>query len=58
MTDTRGALRARGLQDLILVNNWRGSLLLIVGAVTVLFFVFGFWWPYWRAADMDSVDDL
>lgn len=46
-------LQFRTFDDLILIKSWRGSLALIVGASLLLFFLFGFWWPYWRVADMD-----
>ena len=28
-------------------------MLAVVGGLVVSFFLFGFWWPYWRMADMD-----
>ena len=33
--------------------NWRGELLAICSAMLVSFLVAGFWYPYWRVADMD-----
>jgi hypothetical protein len=44
---------ARQFKDLILIHNWPGSLAAIVLGLVVSFFLFGFWWPYWRIADMD-----
>jgi hypothetical protein len=44
---------ARNFNDLFLVNSWIGSVALIVAGLVVLFFAFGFWWPYWRIFDMD-----
>ncbi|HEY6259407.1 MAG TPA: hypothetical protein VIY51_26810 [Xanthobacteraceae bacterium] len=46
-------MRVRQFKDLILIDNWPGSLALIVAGVIVSFLLFGFWWPYWRTADMD-----
>jgi hypothetical protein len=44
---------ARQFKDLILVDNWPGSLAAIVLGLVVSFFLLGFWWPYWSIADMD-----
>ena len=33
--------------------NWRGELLLFCAGMLLSFFVAGFWYPYWRIADMD-----
>jgi hypothetical protein len=33
--------------------SWRGELLLICGGMLASFLVAGFWYPYWRVADMD-----
>jgi hypothetical protein len=46
-------LRPRPFEQLFLVNNWAGSLAPIVAGMIISFFLFGFWWPYWRIADMD-----
>ena len=46
-------LRPRRFEDLFWASTWTGSLALIVGGLVVSFLLFGFWWPYWRAADMD-----
>jgi len=43
----------RQFKDLVLINNWPGSLAAINAGLVVSFFLFGFWWPYWRVADMD-----
>jgi hypothetical protein len=43
----------RQFKDLILINNWPGSLASIIAGLVVAFFLFGFWWPYWRTADSD-----
>lgn len=40
--------------DGLFVAGWTGSLALIFVSFTSLVFAFGFWWPYWRAADMDT----
>jgi hypothetical protein len=44
---------ARQFKDLILINNWPGSMAGIVAGLAISFLLFGFWWPYWRVADMD-----
>lgn len=49
---TSVARPARGL-DRLFVMGWRGSLAAILIAFVISFFLFGFWWPYWRIADMD-----
>src|SRR5476649_1436840 len=33
--------------------NWRGELLIICLGMLISFLVAGFWYPYWRIADMD-----
>lgn len=33
--------------------NWEGELLVIYFGMLASFLVAGFWWPYWRIADMD-----
>jgi hypothetical protein len=33
--------------------NWRGEMLVICGGMLASFLVAGFWYPYWRIADMD-----
>ena len=43
----------RQFKDLILINNWPGSLAGIVAGLALSFLLFGFWWPYWRIGDMD-----
>ncbi len=45
--------RRAGIEGLF-VADWAGSLALIFVFFVALFFAFGFWWPYWRAADMDT----
>lgn len=37
----------------LILFSWRGELLAICGAMLVSFLVAGFWYPYWRVADMD-----
>jgi hypothetical protein len=44
---------SRSFKDLFLIHNWTGSIALIVAGLALSFFAFGFWWPYWRIADMD-----
>ncbi len=39
--------------DRLVLLNWRGELLLICALMLVSFLVAGFWYPYWRVADMD-----
>ena len=41
-----------GLHRLIIFNWWNGLLAMLCG-MTVSFFLFGFWYPYWRIADVD-----
>jgi hypothetical protein len=41
-----------GIEKLF-VTGWSGSIALILVALVALFFAVGFWWPYWRAGDMD-----
>ena len=33
--------------------SWHGELLVICGGMLLSFLVAGFWYPYWRIADMD-----
>jgi len=47
------ALRARDATALIFIPSWTGSLAAIVAGSIASFFLFGFFWPYWRIADMD-----
>ena len=44
---------AKNLDRLLAVKNWSGSLGLILFWIVVSFFLFGYWIPYWRFADMD-----
>jgi hypothetical protein len=39
--------------DRLVLFSWRGELLLICGGMLLSFLVAGFWFPYWRVADMD-----
>ena len=41
-----------GLHRLIFFNWWNGLLAMLCGMV-VSFFLFGYWYPYWRVADVD-----
>jgi len=43
----------RGLESLFIVETWNRSLCFIFLGVIVSFFLFGYWNPYWRNADMD-----
>lgn len=43
----------RGFNDLLLVQNWTGSVLIVFASLVVSFVVFGLFWPYWRTIDMD-----
>ena len=47
-------LRNRKGIDGLLFAGWGGSLVLILGLFVALFFAVGFWWVYWRSADMDT----
>jgi hypothetical protein len=47
-------LRRRAGIEGLFVFGWAGSLGHILIFFIALFFAFGFWWPYWRAADMDT----
>lgn len=44
--------KSAGVAGLIFFG-WRGSIAAILLALAVSFFLFGYWWPYWRSADMD-----
>jgi hypothetical protein len=46
-------MQPRGFKDLFLIDHWAGSIALVIAGLVVSFFAFGFWWPYWRIADMD-----
>jgi hypothetical protein len=39
--------------DRLVLFSWRNELLLICGCMLLSFLVAGFWYPYWRVADMD-----
>ena len=39
--------------DRLVVLSWRGEMLLICACMLLSFLVAGFWFPYWRVADMD-----
>jgi hypothetical protein len=39
--------------DQLVLFSWRNELLLICGGMVLSFLVAGFWFPYWRVADMD-----
>jgi hypothetical protein len=45
--------QAKNLDRLLVVNNWAGSLGLILFWIVVSFLLLGYWIPYWRFADMD-----
>jgi len=45
--------QAKNLDRLLIVNNWAGSLGLILFWIVVSFLLLGYWIPYWRFADMD-----
>jgi hypothetical protein len=47
------ANRFGGLQHLLNLATWNGSLCSIFLAMIISFFLFGYWNPYWRNADMD-----
>ncbi|MFL5071512.1 MAG: hypothetical protein ACJ8D9_18185 [Xanthobacteraceae bacterium] len=37
----------------VLVFGWTGTIVAAMAAIVVSFFLFGYWYPYWRRADMD-----
>ena len=37
----------------MILFSWRGELLFICAVMLASFLVAGFWYPYWRVADMD-----
>ena len=37
----------------LILFSWRGELLFICAVMLASFMVAGFWYPYWRVADMD-----
>lgn len=39
--------------DHFVLFNWRNSLVFIVADMALSFFIAGYWYPYWRIADMD-----
>ncbi len=39
--------------DRLVPFNWRGQLLFVCAGMVASFLVAGFWYPYWRVADMD-----
>jgi hypothetical protein len=39
--------------DHFILFNWRNSLVFIAADMALSFFIAGFWYPYWRIADMD-----
>ena len=43
----------RGLDHLLIVQSWGGSLCIVFCGVIASFFLFGYWNAYWRFADMD-----
>src|ERR1700754_4018426 len=45
--------RQRGGVERLCLADWPWSITLICSFFAALFFLFGFWWPYWRAGDMD-----
>ena len=50
-----GWLRPRSTAplDRLVLFSWRNELLLICACMLLSFLVAGFWYPYWRVADMD-----
>ncbi|HET9715205.1 MAG TPA: hypothetical protein VFP60_03385 [Pseudolabrys sp.] len=49
----RKAVPTTNVLDRLVVVSWNFSLLSITAGMTLSFFLFGFWYPYWRIADMD-----
>jgi hypothetical protein len=47
------AWKKRSGIDGLFITGWPGSILSVTAALIATFFAFGFWWPYWRAGDMD-----
>ena len=48
----RAWLKPRPFSSLVLAS-WAKSLLVILGGLAFTFFLMGYWWPYYRIADMD-----
>ncbi len=48
----QACLRPRGF-DALFVGDWTRTMLAITGGLALAFFLFGYWWPYYRIADMD-----
>ncbi len=48
----RAWLQPRPFSSLVLAS-WNRSLLVILGGLAFSFFLMGYWWPYYRTADMD-----
>src|SRR6476661_8819977 len=51
----RAFLHARSKQGLpgLLIFGWSGTIGAIIVAIVVSFLLCGYWYPYWRRADMD-----
>jgi hypothetical protein len=49
----RFAPRSTSPFDRLVLFSWRNELLLICGGMVLSFLLAGFWFPYWRVADMD-----
>lgn len=49
----RFAPRSTSPFDRLVLFSWRNELLLICGGMMLSFLLAGFWFPYWRVADMD-----
>ena len=45
--------QSRNALDRILLLPWRAGLAATIAGLFVSFLAFGFWYPYWRVADMD-----
>ena len=48
-----GDARSRPALERLTPFSWRGEMLFVCGLMLVSFLVAGFWYPYWRIADMD-----
>lgn len=53
LTSPRQFLSTRKRFEDLFLFDWRGSIAVVVLGLVVSFLLFGFWWPYWKAADMD-----
>jgi len=55
LANIRASWRTRSQQGCVgaLPFNWGGTVVVALIAIVVSFFLFGYWYAYWRRADMD-----